>query len=286
MESMFHKVPALKDYFQFNNLIGRSHGILWLFLLYHSVGRCQENLISNGDFRINTVYVYQRDTIEHYIPQLDDFSTVYIHDFKGLFCYPYPDSFVYIAFKIGNGFIRARNQWSYNKSEVYGKFNQLLTKGALYNFQFDYFPYWGNCRVRDSIPFNLLDRQGNVNQTMKVFFGHDTSFRVRTVEFNFLATGEEYFFCLKLDSNAKINLVRVPEFIDPLLKISNEDKKLPSKCGLPFPLDSVMVEEQMRRDKPFIYYMLNNFNCVRAEIDSSLICDVLTDSILVGTVYF
>lgn len=273
-----------------SNLFHKSHHlILWLlFCITPYFAQSQENLVSNGDLSQNRLWITEDE--KKRVPMLEYCSNVKIDDFKGMFCYPYPDSFAYLGFKIGNGYSISRNPNLFNKSEVCGTFKRSLKKNTVYMFQFEYFPYWGNCMVVDSIPFYLIDINGRTVQSLKVYFGNDSPYQSRTIEFNFTSNGTERYFCLRKDSTDKIKLLKCAEFIDSFLSKRNRRNEFnESRCHnyiAPWTADSVTAEKRMRIENPFIYYLLNNFSCTMLTDDSSKICDVVIDTSLVSVIYF
>lgn len=74
---------------------------------FSSVTFAQENLIVNGNLQDNTYYALENNSAETTkgLPYLDNWSLMFIRNFKGIFCYPYPDSIPYIALRYGYGFL-------------------------------------------------------------------------------------------------------------------------------------------------------------------------------------
>lgn len=268
---------------------GRSRLIVFnLFCLSYSLFNylvAQNNLIINGDLSHNQIFVPPDET--RVLPYLEDFNNpVYIWDVKGLFFYPYEDSFVYLGLKYGSGFHRKRSLRNYyNYSEACGKFVNELSENQDYLFQFDYFPYWGNCLMTDSIPLVFLDKNGKVTNSIKIFIGNDSPFQRKTYSAEFRSNGKERFFCLKIDSNTSFSHTRVPLFEDALLtRRFVKYQKLWSTYLL---TEAEFLEErQMKETKPFVYYMLNNFICRRPIIDSSQFCQLVYDTTYSGTVFY
>lgn len=270
----------------------RLYLILGLIYSHSLFSQEKENLVVNGDFSDNSMYITEDE--RRLLPYLDQYSTLSIRDFKGMFAYPYPDSAPYMGIKYGNGFLinhictKTRKESIEGISEVYGTFKYVLKPHEDYELIFEYFPYWGTCLIQDSIDIILLDIKGVEIQNLKVFIGNDTPFVSKKVKISFINDSNAKYFKLVINTRSNLQIIPHALFRDSIVKnrhISIDKKSTNKSCCNCYTPEEYAQEEKMRRDSSFVYYLINGFSCY-STLDSSLICDTKIDTFFTGSVYF
>jgi outer membrane protein OmpA-like peptidoglycan-associated protein len=253
----------------------------------------QSNYIVNGNLEDNSYYSLVSDSGETSkgLPYLDNYSLLFIRNFKGIFCYPYADSLPYIALRYGFGFSPIHShcmkpEHRKNSCEIVGKFFKELDIGSEYKFQFSYFPYWGNCLLNDSISMFLLNLNGERIQELKFFIGNDKPFIHKIIAFDFLAIDRAAFFSIFISYDDIVKKTTMEEFFDSSIanrKYVITDKPF-SGCNFYYPKD-FDEEIKMRQANPFVYYLFREFKCTSA-YDSSKYCETIIDTTLLSNIFF
>lgn len=251
---------------------------IWTFIFWKGLS-AQENLIVNGDFSNNYLWI---TTDENKLVPMLESCPCRVYFFRGQFVYPYPDSFIYMALKVGNGLLKHKGYSYYGQSEICGKFKRRLIPEMSYQLRADYFPYWGNAMVEDSIPLYFLDSSGEILRSVNVYIGQDTPFLKKTLETNFMSNGQECFFCLRIDSTNRVKLSRRELFEDSFVtSLANQPKYKRWHQHTLSPIEH-KLEKQMRIDSAFVYYLFRQFSCHQIVEDSSQICDKKLDTSLIS----